>query len=156
MRKHFSYLSLFLTLYIFMGGCNRSVEIRQPSDIFSRGRLLVSENKRFLVFEDGTPFFYLGDTAWELFHRLDRENAGKYLQNRASLGFTVIQAVVLAELNGLLDPNAYGEVPLIDLDPTRPNEAYMLHVDYIINRAAELGLFIGVLPSWGDKWNQKW
>lgn len=31
----------------------------------SHGRLMVSENKRFLVFEDGTPFFYLGDTGWE-------------------------------------------------------------------------------------------
>ena len=36
----------------------------------SHGRLKVSDNQRFLVFEDGTPFFYLGDTAWELFHRL--------------------------------------------------------------------------------------
>ncbi|MCW1735474.1 DUF4038 domain-containing protein, partial [Anaerorudis cellulosivorans] len=34
---------------------------------FSHGRLKVSDNRRFLVFEDGTPFFYLGDTAWELF-----------------------------------------------------------------------------------------
>ncbi|TVQ06869.1 MAG: DUF4038 domain-containing protein [Balneolaceae bacterium] len=116
----------------------------------------MSENKRFLVFEDGTPFFYLGDTAWELFHRLNRENADKYLENRANLGFTVIQAVVLAEENGLIDPNPYGEVPLIDLDPTRPNETYFNHVDYIINKAGELGLFIGLLPTWGDKWNKKW
>jgi uncharacterized protein DUF4038 len=35
-------------------------------------RLKVSDNKRFLVQEDGKPFFYLGDTAWELFHRLTR------------------------------------------------------------------------------------
>lgn len=37
--------------------------------------LKVSENKHFLVYEDGKPFFYLGDTAWELFHRLNREDA---------------------------------------------------------------------------------
>ena len=34
-------------------------------------QLKVSENKRFLVTADGKPFFYLGDTAWELFHRLN-------------------------------------------------------------------------------------
>ena len=28
-------------------------------------RLKVSGNKRFLVYEDGKPFFWLGDTAWE-------------------------------------------------------------------------------------------
>ena len=27
---------------------------------------------RNLVWEDGEPFFYLGDTAWELFHRTTR------------------------------------------------------------------------------------
>ena len=41
--------------------------------------LKVSENHRFLVKEDGAPFFYLGDTAWELFHRLNREEADRYL-----------------------------------------------------------------------------
>ena len=36
-------------------------------------RLKVGDNKRFIVTQDGKPFFYLGDTAWELFHRLNRE-----------------------------------------------------------------------------------
>src|SRR5215218_6369902 len=75
-------------------------------------QLKVSANKRFLVTADGKPFFWLGDTAWELFHRLNREEAEKYLKNRADKGFTVVQAVALAELDGLHDPNAYGETPL--------------------------------------------
>ena len=69
-------------------------------------KLKVSENKRFLIQENGKPFFYLGDTAWELFHRLNREEADKYLEDRAKKGFTVIQAVALAELNGLNDPKS--------------------------------------------------
>src|SRR5690349_18692927 len=64
-------------------------------------RLKVSDNHRFLAREDGACFFYLGDTAWELFHRLNREEADRYLENRASKGFTVIQAVALAELDGV-------------------------------------------------------
>jgi hypothetical protein len=119
-------------------------------------RIIVSENKRFLVHEDGTPFFYLGDTAWELFHRSTREEADLYLRNRADKGFSVIQAVVLAEENGLHDPSTLGEIPLHDDDPTRPNEKYFEHVDYIVQRAAELNLTIGMLPTWGDKWNKKW
>jgi hypothetical protein len=119
-------------------------------------RLKVSENKRFLVTEKGDPFFYLGDTAWELFHRLNREDAEKYLKDRSAKGFTVIQAVVLAEENGLHVPNAYGQTPLVGDDPSRPNEAYFAHVDWIVNRAAEQGLFVGMLPTWGDKWNKAW
>ena len=82
--------------------------------------LKVSENKRFLVTADGRPFFWLGDTAWELFHRLNREEAERYLRNRAERRFTVIQAVALAELDGLNDPNAYGQRPLLNNDPTDP------------------------------------
>jgi hypothetical protein len=119
-------------------------------------RLKVSDNKRFLVTTDGRPFFYLGDTAWELFHRLDREQAEKYLKDRAAKRFTVIQAVVLAEFDGLTAPNAYGQKPLADNDPTRPNEKYFEHVDWVVNKAAELGLYVGMLPTWGDKWNKKW
>ena len=114
--------------------------------------LRVTANHRYLEYTDGTPFFYLGDTAWELFHRLNREEADRYLTNRAAKGFTVIQAVVLAQLNGLTDPNPYGAVPLADKDPARPNEDYFKHVDYIVNKANEVGLTMGMLPSWGSYW----
>jgi hypothetical protein len=111
---------------------------------------------RYLVTERGEPFFYLGDTAWELFHRLTREEADLYLKDRAAKGFTVIQAVVLAELDGLNTPNAYGDTPLHRNDPTQPNEAYFRHVDWVIDRANALGLYVGLLPTWGDKVNKKW
>ncbi|MDP8246076.1 MAG: glycoside hydrolase family 140 protein [Candidatus Hinthialibacter antarcticus] len=127
-----------------------------PSVDFSHGALHVSENQRFLVHQDGTPFFYLGDTAWELFHRLNREEAEQYLENRRQKGMNVIQAVGLAELDGLNTPNAYGEKPLIDNDPTKPNEKYFEHVDFIVNTAKEKGLYIGFLPTWGDKATKAW
>ncbi|HVV70909.1 MAG TPA: glycoside hydrolase family 140 protein [Verrucomicrobiae bacterium] len=119
-------------------------------------RLKVSENHRFLVTQSGQPFFWLGDTAWELFHRLNREDAEYYLRDRARKGFTVIQAVVLPELDGLADPNAYGQLPLLSNDPLRPNEEYFKHVDWIVSHANALGLYIGMLPTWGDKWNKRW
>ncbi len=114
--------------------------------------LRVSANGRYLESSDGKPFFYLGDTAWELFHRLTRDESAFYLQNRARKGFTVIQAVVLAELGGVNTPNANGDLPLFDRDPTRPNEAYFQHVDTVIEQAAQLGLVIGLLPTWGVHW----
>jgi hypothetical protein len=121
-----------------------------------KSSLKVSDNQRFLVRPDGTPFFYLGDTAWELFHRLNREDADLYLADRAKKGFTVIQAVALAEFGGLTEPNPYGQLPLIDKDPAKPNDKYFDHVDYIVDKAASHGMFIGLLPTWGDKVNKKW
>ncbi len=122
-------------------------------------RLAVSENKHFLVTSTGEPFFWLGDTAWELFHRLNREDATHYLENRAKLGFTVVQAVAIAELDGHTAPNAYGFLPLIDLDPARPavqegpDNDYWDHVDFIVNKANDLGITVGFLPTWGRYWH---
>lgn len=114
-------------------------------------RLQVSDNQRFLVTEDGQAFFWQADTAWELFHRCDREEAELYLRKRASQGFNVIQAVALAELDGLNTANPYGDLPLINQDPTQPNSKYFEHVDFIIQKAEELGIYIALLPTWGDK-----
>ena len=109
-----------------------------------------SPNGHYLL-REGKDFFWLGDTGWELFHRLNREQADQYLKTRSRQGFTVIQAVVLAEFDGLHTPNAYGDLPLLQDDPTTPNENYFKHVDYIIDKAGEDGLVIGLLPTWGDK-----
>lgn len=128
--------------------------------------LKTSESKRYLMNTDGEPFFYLGDTAWELFHKMSREEAEIYLQNRAENRFNVIQAVALAELDGLERPNFYGRKPLLqnqfgEYDPTLPDVSeteydYWKHVDFIIEQAEELGLYIGLLPTWGDKYNRCW
>ncbi len=121
----------------------------------------VSANQRFLVTASGKPFFYLADTAWELLHRLDRKQAVEYLDNRASQGYTAIQAVALAELDGVTDPNPYGDLPLIGKDPTRPAVTpgadprdptaydYWDHVEYIIDQANARGLYLALLPTWG-------
>lgn len=117
--------------------------------------LQVGPDHRHLVTSDGKPFFLLGDTAWELFHRLTREEAELYLTNRAAKGFNTILAVALAEFE-FDQPNAYGEMPLEDNDPARPRAAYFDHVDWVVDKAASLGLYVAILPTWGDKWNKKW
>ncbi|MDX2185959.1 MAG: glycoside hydrolase family 140 protein [Opitutaceae bacterium] len=124
--------------------------------------LRVSDDGRTLVEADGRPFFYQGDTAWELFHASTREDAVLYLRDRAAKGFTVIQTVALGEIDGLNRPNPYGFRPLVDNDPTRPavkdgpDNDYWDHVDFVITEAEKLGLRIGFLPTWGDKWQLRW
>ena len=117
-------------------------------------QLQISTDKHYFLTKDGKSFFWLGDTAWELFHRLTKEEAIIYLQNRADKGYNIIQAVALAELDGLDTPNAEGEKPLMDNDPAKPNEAYFKHVDFIITEAGKRGIYVALLPSWGDKWKK--
>ena len=118
--------------------------------------LRVADNHRELVTADGKPFLYLGDTAWELFHRLSREETEVYLKDRASKGFNVIQAVAIAEFSGLLEPNREGQLPLVDNDPAKPRDEYFKQVDFVVRHAGKLGMYTGLLPTWGDKVNKKW
>ncbi|MFO7852596.1 MAG: glycoside hydrolase family 140 protein [Bacteroidota bacterium] len=118
--------------------------------------LKISDDQKYIVSGDNKPFFWLGGTAWELIHRLTKEEIDVYLNDRAEKGFTVIQTVILAELDGLNTPNAYGDKPLINNNPGNLNERYFELVDYVVERSAELGLYVGLLPTWGDKFNKKW
>ena len=120
------------------------------------GKIQPTSDGRYLQHEDGSPFFWLGDTAWELFHRLTKSEIEQYLENRRAKGFNVIQAVALAEFNGLLKPNMNGDIPFNNLDPEQPNEKYFAFVDQVIASAAAKGLYIGLLPTWGDKVTPNW
>lgn len=118
--------------------------------------LRISDNQHFLITENGNPFFWLGDTAWELFHRLRYREIEKYLRIRLLQGYNVILAVALAELDGLRIPNIYGELPLIDTNPERLNDPYFRLIDDVVRLAANLGIYIGLLPTWGDKVTRMW
>jgi hypothetical protein len=113
-------------------------------------QLKVSANGRYFVDQDGKPFFYLGDTCWLLFQRPNREEVDEYLQDRVKKGFTVIQAYVIRGL-GDRHPDGnrslLGQSPFIDRDPTKPNEAFFKNVDYVVNRANEFGLVMGLVTS---------
>lgn len=129
--------------------------------------LKVSDNHRYIIKEDDEDFFWLGDTAWELFHRLTLEEAKLYFKVRAEQGFTVIQAVALAEYGGITTGNAYGRKPFLQntsgqYDPSLPDTSnengpsYWDYVDKMITLAENYGLYIAFLPTWGDKYHRAW
>lgn len=140
-----SMMGLKLTIPIFLIFLSSFCYSQQKNSI------VVSSSGHSLEYEDGRPFFWLGDTAWELFHRLKIEEIIEYLDNRKAKGFNVIQCVILAELDGIRIPNRYGDLPLIDEDPTQLNEAYFKLVDSVIELAQEREIYLAILPTWGDK-----
>lgn len=81
-------------------------------------RLRVSKRDPHLLAADSEdPFFFLGDAAWELFHRLSPAESEFYFRTRAVQGFNLVCAVARAEWDGLQwdglhTPNASGYLPL--------------------------------------------
>ena len=132
-------------------GVLQDVDVRTPLP-----RISVHPFGHYLQTENGKPFFWLGDTAWELIHRTTREECSYYLKTRADQGFTLIQTVLLAEMDGIRSPSTFGEKPFFDDDPTKPNEKYFSRVIEIVDEAASRGLYVALLPTWGVKLTAPW
>jgi hypothetical protein len=105
---------------------------------------------------DGRPWFLLADTAWDLINRYRIPEAEHLLAVRAAQGFTAVLAVVLGERDNLCTANAEGHVSLQDLDPARPSPGLLEHIDQLVDAAERQGLWLGLVPAWGDKWNRLW
>ena len=120
-------------------------------------RLKISENARFLVTEDGKPFFWLGDTAWAVIQKYTREQSDnqpsvfKYFKSRASKRFNVIQCRLAGDVN---TTNAYGHEAFVGNRFDRPrivkgrNNDYWDTADWFITQAKEHGLYLALLPTW--------
>lgn len=54
----------------------------------------ISGNGRYFVDTAGQPFFWQGDTEWELFHAFSVADAKALLLERHNQGFNVIQVMV--------------------------------------------------------------
>lgn len=76
--------------------------------IYRHGFLRISEGGRYFVYDDGTPFFYLGDTHWCFVHeRFSTSNAPGIpsqfcytVDKRVEQGFTVYQSEAIQKPHG--------------------------------------------------------
>jgi hypothetical protein len=147
---------LLLTAFLFPGCTGQQEKQQLPV-------LKISGNKRFLMDEHGEPFFWLGDTGWLLFTKLERDEARVYLDNRQDKGYNVIQVMLLHTVG---DVNIYGDSALVGMDVSAPlttpgNDPedpvqydYWDHVDFIIGQAAERGIYMALVPVWGSNVKQ--
>ncbi len=105
------------------------------------GPLRVSASGRGFIDHDSQPFFWLGDTQWELVHAFTLAEVQTILQNRADKGFTTLQ-VMLTGVGDGTRPNWAGDAPWQEDDPATPNEAYFQHVDAVLDLAGPYGLVL--------------
>lgn len=130
----------------------------------SHGPIQISKvNPHYLAHSDGKPFFLLADTGWEMLHRLNRTEMETYLENRRAKGFNVIQTVLISEfIHSDKLTNYYNDSIFINESPENPaltpgnNPAndmeydYWDHVDFAIKTTESKGLYLALLPSWGE------
>lgn len=94
------------------------------------------------LYEDGKPFFWLGDTAWLLFEKLTGEEIKFYLSDRAEKGFNVVQATMLHTASG------------VESGKTACRE-YFGKIAAAVEYAKLKGIYFALLPCWGAFVKQK-
>lgn len=154
---------LALTVIATFIGCAENKK-KDSSEEKTLHGLKVSANGRYLMTADEKPFFWLGDTGWLLFGKLDREEAVKYLDDRKEKGFNVIQVMLLHEVPSV---NVYGDSSVLNKNVATPAVTkgkdfkdstqydYWDHVDFIINEAAKRDIYMALVPVWGTNVKQK-
>ena len=151
MRK-FKILPLLLLLLTLATSAAAQKKTQKTYIPWSNGKLVVSEEGRYLKHENGTPFFWLGETGWLLPERLNRDEAEYYLEQCKRRGYNVIQ---VQTLNNVPSMNIYGQYSMTDgYNFKNINQkgvyGYWDHMDYIIRTAAKKGLYIGMVCIWGS------
>lgn len=121
-----------------------------PSTAPGRWPLRVHPSRRCLAGANGQPFLLHGEAAWSLIGETTREDAERYLTDRAQRGFnTILVSLIEFYYSRNAPANAYGDAPFLDgADFVAPNEAYFAHADWIIARARELGFSLLITPAY--------
>lgn len=117
---------------------------------WEHGNLKVSDDNRSLQHANGRGFFWMADTAWDLYKNTDA-NITLYMDNRAQKKFTVIQALAMYHS----ETWSNDQMAFKDGNLSEPNEKYWEHIDYLINTAKERGMYVALLPVWHDAIGQK-
>ena len=134
-----------LAILVFLLGLTTTVLAQQP---WEHGRLRVSDNQRFLQHEDGTPFFWLGETAWLMPQRLNRDEVQYYLQMCHDAEYNMVQVQVMNEVPSY---NVYGQKSLkVEADGSWSMvDEYWEYMDHIVHQAERQGIYIGMVCIWG-------
>ena len=124
----------------------RCVPYTGDNPLYKHGPLRVSDDRRYLQHRDGTPFFWLGDTAWNGALKSDPGSWEIYLADRVAKGFTGVQFVATQWLAGAGNADlrtAYQGVDRISIDPV-----FYQWMDQRINSLNEHGLIAAPVLLW--------
>ncbi len=139
---------ILLTMLLSLGATiNADAAQENP---WKYGKLEVSDNGHYLKNGD-KPFFWLGNTAWLMPERLNRDEVEYYLDTEKKNGYNVEQIQVVQNVPTY---NVYGQSSMPEgWDFSKIDKkgiyGYWDHLDYCIRTAEANGIYIGMVCIWG-------
>ncbi len=121
-------------------------ENTEKNEIYVRGAILSPAGRYNLTYSDGTPFFYMGCTAWNGALKSTESEWDKYLKQRVSNNYNVIQ-LVTTQWRGC-DKSSEGLVAFEGSGRIKINPEFFALIDKRIDRVNELGLVAAPVVLW--------
>ena len=139
---------------------------RKPSENYPAFPLRVSQNHRYLVDQAGAPFLIVGDSPQGLMGRLTEADAEFYFANREKYGFNTLGWInvicagrdyptnhLATTPDGIRPFSGFlqGKADFEHYDLSRPNEAYFVRLDHILQLALKhhLAVFLDPMETIG-------
>jgi hypothetical protein len=119
------------------------VEYSGENPLFRHGYFKIAANHRHLAHADGTPFLWIGDTAWATPMNTPWEDWLSYVKDRVAKNFTVLQVFCASDWAGTNDWR--GHSPFVGDGLTRINPAYWQQYEQKVQYANERGLSVAVV-----------
>ena len=119
---------------------------RSDLDIYTKGCVVRPKGSYHLAHADGTPFFWLGDTAWNGPLKSTEEEWETYLDDRTDKGYSVIQFVTTQWRGG--DKNSLGQVAFEGSGKIALNVDFFRHLDGKIDKINDHGLVAAPVLLW--------
>jgi hypothetical protein len=142
-------------------GTVKVVPYKGNNPLLRHGRFKVSDNGRYLMHQDGTPFFWLGDTWWSLMtSRVSWPEGFTQLGNdRKTKGYTLVQTVIgfnpETDFDDVQNVNEGGQPWISDgKEYVAINPKYFDAVDKRIQWLVDNGIAPCIVGSWG--YHRKW
>ena len=110
------------------------------------GPLKLSATGRHMAHMDGTPFFWLADTAWNGVLKAKPDDWNKYLSTRRKQGFTAAQFVATHWV--ALDKDSHGETAFTGKEDIRINPEFYKRLDAKVAAMNEHGLVAAPVMLW--------
>jgi hypothetical protein len=120
--------------------------------LYRHGPPRLSPDRHSLIHADGTPFFWLGDTAWNGAMRSEEAGWERYLADRRAKGFSVLQVVMTPFRAALADREgrvAFTGVERIAIDPV-----FFQRMDHRLTAANRRGLVVAPVLLWAIRGEQ--
>lgn len=123
-------------------------EVYKP---WNNGKLKVSDDGRYLMHENGTPFFWLGQTGWLLPEKLNRGEASYFLAGCRKAGYNVVQVQTVNDVPAVNVYGQYSHPDGYDFGNVEKKGVYGYwdHMDYIVKKAEQNGIYVAMVCIWG-------